>query len=68
MTSKLLLKAHADGREIVSVTPEQAGWKHVGFRALRLAAGDSEAFETGARELCVVVLKGTVDVEVDGVA
>ena len=68
MVSPLLLKAHAEGRDIVSVTPEQAGWKHVGFRALRLAAGDSEAFETGARELCVVVLKGTVDVEVDGVA
>ena len=37
MTSKLLRKAHAEGREIVSVTPEQAGWKHVGFRALRAA-------------------------------
>jgi len=67
MTSKLLLKARPDGREIVSVTPEQAGWKHVGFRALRLAAGDSESLATGNRELCLVVLGGTVDVEVDGV-
>ena len=67
MTSKLLLKARPEGREIVSVTPEQAGWTHVGFRALRLAAGDSESLATGRRELCVVVLSGTVDVEVDGV-
>ena len=67
MTSKLLRKAHAEGREIVSVTPEQAGWKHVGFRALRLRAGERESLETGTRELCVVALSGNVDVEVDGV-
>jgi 5-deoxy-glucuronate isomerase len=67
MVSPLLLKASARGREIVSVTPEQAGWKHVGFRALRLAAGESEALRTGERELCVVVLRGTVDIDIDGV-
>ena len=66
MTSKLLLKARREGREIVSVTPEQAGWKHVGFRALRLAAGESEALATGERELCVVVLSGTVNIDVGG--
>ncbi|MGN6528127.1 MAG: 5-deoxy-glucuronate isomerase [Burkholderiaceae bacterium] len=68
MTSPLQRKANAQGREIVSVTPEQAGWKHVGFRALRLAAGEAEALETGDRELCMVVLGGSVDVRVDGVA
>ncbi len=68
MVSPLLLKAHRDGREIVSVTPEQAGWQHVGFRALRLAAGETESLETGRRELCVVVLSGAVDATVDGVA
>jgi 5-deoxy-glucuronate isomerase len=66
MVSPLLLKARAEGREIVSVTPEQAGWKHVGFRALRLAAGEAETLRTGDRELCVVVLRGTVDIDVDG--
>ena len=67
MTSKLLRKAHAEGREIVSVTPEEAGWKHVGFRALRLRAGERESLTTGDRELCIVALSGNVDVEVDGV-
>ena len=67
MVSPLLRKARAEGREIVAVTPEQAGWKHVGFRAVRLRAGETEAMETGARELCVVVLRGTVDVRVDDV-
>ncbi|MEP6502387.1 MAG: 5-deoxy-glucuronate isomerase [Betaproteobacteria bacterium] len=66
MVSPLLLKSRPAGREIVSLTPQQAGWKHVGFRALRLAEGESEALETGDRELCVVVLSGTADIDVDG--
>jgi 5-deoxy-glucuronate isomerase len=66
MVSPLLAKAHAQGREIVEVTPERAGWTHVGFRALRLAAGESETLATGDRELCLVVLTGSVDVTVDG--
>jgi 5-deoxy-glucuronate isomerase len=62
MTSPLLVKAQP-GREIVEVTPERAGWTHVGFRALRLAAGESETFATGAREFCIVVLQGRADVQ-----
>jgi 5-deoxy-glucuronate isomerase len=61
----LLVKARA-GREICEVTPASAGWKHVGFKALRLAADERERLATGDRELCVVVLTGTVDVHVDG--
>ena len=64
MSSPLLVKARREGREIVAVTPQTAGWKHVGFRALRLAPGDSERLATGERELCVVVLAGNVDVTV----
>ncbi|MCW5234869.1 5-deoxy-glucuronate isomerase [Verminephrobacter eiseniae] len=64
-TSPLLVKA-APGREICCVTPASAGWSHVGFRALRLQAGDSETLETGTRELCVVVLTGSIDAEVAG--
>ena len=67
MTSRLLAKARPTGREIVEVTPERAGWTHVGFRALRLSAGESESLDTGTRELCLVVLTGKVDVTVDGV-
>lgn len=66
MVSPLLAKASATGREIVNVTPARAGWTHVGFKALRLAAADAETFNTGARELCIVVLTGTIDVMVNG--
>ncbi len=66
MTSRLLAKAAREGREIVEVTPERAGWTHVGFRALRLSTDETETVDTAARELCIVVLAGTVDVVVDG--
>ena len=66
MVSRLLVKAAPTGREIVNVTPERAGWTHVGFRALRLGKGETEIVNTGTRELCLVVLTGSVDVTVDG--
>nr|WP_315224338.1 5-deoxy-glucuronate isomerase [uncultured Albidiferax sp.] len=66
MVSPLLAKAAPKGREIVNVTPERAGWTHVGFRAVRLAAGETETVVTATRELCLVVLTGTVTVTVDG--
>ena len=65
MLSRLQVKAAPQGRDIVAVTPQSAGWTHVGFRAIRLAAGEQELVDTGARELCLVVLTGTVDVSVD---
>jgi 5-deoxy-glucuronate isomerase len=65
MVSPLLAKAAPQGREIVNVTPECAGWTHVGFRAVRLKTGEAETVETGGRELCLVVLTGTVEVIVD---
>ena len=66
MVSPLLVKAAPHGREIVTVTPESAGWTYVGFQAMRLPAGQSHELSTGRRELCLVVLTGCVDVEVDG--
>ncbi|MFA6068186.1 MAG: 5-deoxy-glucuronate isomerase, partial [Janthinobacterium sp.] len=38
--SPLLVKA-GQGQTIVEVTPESAGWTHVGFAAHRLQAGES---------------------------
>lgn len=59
----LLLKASAQQRQIVAVTPQSAGWKYVGFEALRLAAGEHHRLRLPAdREGCLVVLSGSVDV------
>ncbi|HUG25290.1 5-deoxy-glucuronate isomerase [Piscinibacter sp.] len=60
----LLVKGDGRGRDIVEVTPESAGWQHVGFRAWRLTQGEQASLSTGTRELCLVVLTGTVDVTV----
>lgn len=62
----LLIKAAQSGRVIADVTPASAGWTHVGFKVLRLAAGDEETLATGARELCMTVLSGHIDVTVNG--
>jgi 5-deoxy-glucuronate isomerase len=52
----------ADGT-FLQVSPASAGWTYVGFEAAMLAAGAAPLVrETGARELCVVVISGTVDV------
>jgi 5-deoxy-glucuronate isomerase len=54
--SKLLVRGSA-------VTPESAGWKYVGFEVLRLGRGEAVERDTGERELCAVVLAGTVDID-----
>jgi 5-deoxy-glucuronate isomerase len=58
----LLVKGRRKGKEIVSVTPQSAGWKYVGFAAYRLAAGESFAQEADQLERCIVVLSGAVSV------
>ena len=66
MGSHLLAKARPTGREIVTITPQRAGWDYVGFSALRLATGESESLATGDRELCIVVLSGSADISAGG--
>lgn len=66
MVSPLQVKAAPHGRTIVEVTPRSAGWEHVGFKAIRLATGEQETIDTGQREMCLVVLTGTVEMQVGG--
>ena len=55
----------SDPNVIVEVTPENAGWDTITFQARRLAAGQAWPFQTGANELALVMLGGTVDVNSD---
>ena len=50
----------------VEVTPESAGWEHVGFEALALAQGEDVHRSLAGREACVVALGGRVAVEGQG--
>jgi 5-deoxy-glucuronate isomerase len=47
---------------ILRVTPESAGWGHVGFEVLALADGIRAVRETGDREACVVAVQGACHV------
>ena len=64
----LLVRPHApdpDGT-LLDITPETAGWKYVGFRVVRLAAGTRYNHVEGGREACLVILTGTVCVDAGG--
>ncbi len=49
---------------VLEVTPKSAGWQHVGFRLNRLSAGQVASGGEIDREICIVVLQGTVDIVV----
>lgn len=62
--SELLIKPKntpdQDGN-IIKVSPEDAGWKYVGFEVYQLKAGQSFEKETGDLEVAVVLLSGRAD-------
>jgi 5-deoxy-glucuronate isomerase len=61
----LLRKNHAPDREglVHRVTPENAGWGHVGFELYRLRPGQRLAAATGEREVCLVLVGGKARVQ-----
>jgi 5-deoxy-glucuronate isomerase len=48
----------ADDGTLLTITPDSAGWGHVGFEVLSLDAGRTAQRGTGERELCVVAVEG----------
>jgi 5-deoxy-glucuronate isomerase len=66
--SKLLLKNHApDATGLVHrVTPESAGWRHVGFDLYQLRPGQSLSAPASPRETCLVLVAGKADVTAGG--
>lgn len=66
--SKLLLKNHAPGPDgqVHDVTPESAGWKHVGFALYQLQPGQTVSGGGDGRETCLVLVAGRADVSAGG--
>jgi 5-deoxy-glucuronate isomerase len=64
--SELIVKPQYSGQSsdipLLSITPQSAGWHHVGFEVYRLNAGDSFSRPTGNDEVCLVLLSGKADV------
>jgi 5-deoxy-glucuronate isomerase len=48
---------------LLSVTPEEAGWKTIGFSVRRLAEGDVWSGSTGDHEVAIVVLGGRLTID-----
>ena len=61
--SRLLVKP-AEARLVHEITPTSADWEHVGFALYDLKAGENLRLQQPVRELCLVVLTGTVSVRV----
>jgi len=56
--SHLLRKPNGSIGLVHDITPESAGWVHVGFQLHRLAAGGSASGLTGDREVILVMVEG----------
>jgi 5-deoxy-glucuronate isomerase len=48
------------------VTPERAGWRHLGFQVRGLRAGEGFVAESDGHEVCLVLLAGDADLSVGG--
>ncbi len=64
----LRVRPHAPDSDgsVLEITPDKAGWGHVGFRVVKLDPGQKHEGGEAGREACLVVLTGKADVEVDG--
>ena len=51
----------ADG-SVLNITPQSAGWSHVGFQVVKLEPGQSHEGGSKDREACLVVLSGTANI------
>jgi len=61
--SRLLVKP-AKSRQRHDITPENAGWLYVGFALHELQAGEDISLQQSGRELCLVILTGSANVQV----
>ena len=65
--SKLLIRSGTPGADgcVLKITPESAGWRHIGFQVHRLKRGQVVQGGARERETCLVVLAGSADIVID---
>jgi 5-deoxy-glucuronate isomerase len=61
----LLVRPSGERGRLIHVTPESAGWRHVGFDLIRLKAGEEAGGNPKERELCLVLISGKARASVD---
>ena len=62
MSLKVRPHAPAPDGSVLEVTPESAGWSHVGFQVVKLEPGQRHEGGVAGREACLVLLSGTADI------
>lgn len=62
----LRVRPRPDGRVIVQITPESAGWQYAGLTVYRLSTGERLELEAAPLERCVVVASGVVTIDAGG--
>ncbi|MGM0838476.1 MAG: 5-deoxy-glucuronate isomerase [Bacillota bacterium] len=62
--SDLIVRSNKPTNEgqVLSITPESAGWEYVGFEVFKLQQGESLKQKTENQEVCIVFLTGRADV------
>jgi 5-deoxy-glucuronate isomerase len=51
---------------VLAITPESAGWSHIGFTVVKLLPGQTYAVAEATRETCLVVVAGVADIRAGG--
>jgi 5-deoxy-glucuronate isomerase len=64
--SPLLRKPFGTHGKVHEITPQTAGWRHVGFSLYRLRAGETAAEATGASEAVLVMVEGKAALQAAG--
>lgn len=61
----LRVRPHAPATDgsVLDVTPESAGWSHVGFKVVHLEKGQTHEGGEDGREACLVLVAGTANVK-----
>ena len=54
------------GATALDITPQSAGWRYVGFKLMKLHAGETAKGGEGGREVCLVIVAGRCDVIAGG--
>lgn len=50
---------------VLTITPESAGWSYIGLKVYRLRTGEKISKPTGQEEVCIVLLQGWANVRTD---
>ena len=62
VNSSLHILPHGEAGEYIRVTPETAGWEHLGFAARQIKRGEEWEEETGEFEYGLVILGGVCSI------